>query len=110
RAGLLFYGVPSVGASFDDFWELLPTGWGPLARDDVPKNNFGARILAVPASRQAVLTITRVGNNVLITWPSGDPTLKLEYKTTLNAATWTRITTTPTLNVNRYEVVLPLNT
>src|SRR5207253_2104458 len=37
RAGLLFYGTPTVGASYDDFWENLPTGWGPLARTDVPK-------------------------------------------------------------------------
>src|SRR5262245_6002980 len=108
RAGLLFYGVPAVGASYNDFWELTPTGWAPVARNDVPKNNFSARIFAVAAPQQLALTITRVGNNILITWPSGDPTFRLETKSSLNATTWTAVSTQPTLNGSRYEVVLAI--
>lgn len=114
RAGLLFYGSdtvkPTVGASYDDFWQRSATeGWGPVQVMEAPfKNNFGARILAVAAAPQIRLTITKVGNNLLITWPSDDPTFKLETKTDLNSGTWTQVSTAPTLNGSRYEVVVPI--
>jgi hypothetical protein len=110
RAGLLFYGSATVGASYDDFWQRSPTaGWGPVQVMQAPnKNNFGARILAVAAAPQLRLTITKVGNNLLITWPSGDASFKLEAKSDLNATTWTQVSPAPTLNGARYEVVVPI--
>ena len=58
-AGLLFYNPPTVGSSFDDFWEkqnnvwtlkrLSPTG-GPIA-------NFGAQITAIPEPTTVQLAI-----------------------------------------------------
>jgi hypothetical protein len=106
RAGLLFYGVPTVGNSFDDFWDLTPTGWAPLARTDVPKNNFGARILAVPGP-QPELVITRIGNNVQLSWPSTYTGFTLEYKNDMNAATWTPAGTA-TLNGSSFQITLPI--
>ena len=110
RAGLLFYGSATVGASYDDFWQRSPTaGWGPVQVMEAPfKNNFGARILAVAAAPQLRLTITKVGNNLLITWPSGDSTFRLEAKSDLNTTTWTQVSPAPTLNGSRYEVVVPI--
>jgi hypothetical protein len=108
RAGLLFYDTPTVGSSPADFWEFVPPdGWGAVAVQGVT-NNFGCRILAAPASARISLAISRVGNNVLISWPSGDPSFALEYKADLNAATWTAVTQTPTLTGSRYEVTLPI--
>ena len=109
RAGLLFYGVPTVGSSYDDFWELTTTdGWAPVQRTDVPKNNFGVRILAAQAENPIRLTITKVGNNILITWPTVAANYRLESKTSLNQATWTPISQSPTLNGSRYELALPI--
>lgn len=47
-AGLLFYGLPTVGVSFNDFWLRRQNGWFPATQPGVPKNNFGLRISAVP--------------------------------------------------------------
>lgn len=110
RAGLLFYSTPTVGASYDDFWERTATGWQSFDENTVPKSNFAARIFAVAAPTQISLTITRVGNNLLITWPSGDSSFQLETKPSLNTPTWTQVSTAPTLNGARYEVVVPLGT
>jgi len=106
RAGLLFYDPPTIGQSFDDFWELLPNeGWSPLARPDV-KNNFGARIVAVAAAAPR-LTIAKSGNNVVISWPS-NVTGTLESNTDLNTTTWTPVAQTPVVNGANFQVTLPI--
>jgi hypothetical protein len=109
RAGLLFYGVPTIGSSYDDFWELTTTdGWAPVQRTDVPKNNFGVRILAAQADNPIRLTITRVGNSILLTWPDIAANYRLESKTDLNQASWTLVSQSPTRNGSRYELALPV--
>lgn len=107
RAGLLFYGAASIGSSFDDFWELTPDGWGAVAVTGVT-NNFGVRISAVPAPSEMRLTISKVGNNVLVSWPTGLTSAVLESKTDLNSATWTQVAQTPTQNGARMEVSIPI--
>lgn len=104
RAGLLFYGTPTVGRSLDDFWELTASGWELFFRTDVPKNNFGVRISAIAAP---ALKIARSGTNVVISWPSTSAGFVLESKTNLMATTWTPVSTTPTLNGTDYQVTLP---
>jgi hypothetical protein len=49
-AGLLYYGVPTVGLSYNDFWRRTPNGtdWQLVRTPGVFKNNFGARLEAVP--------------------------------------------------------------
>ncbi len=49
EAGLLYYGLPTIGLSFNDTWAKRATGWQPeaLPASVVAKNNFGARALAV---------------------------------------------------------------
>lgn len=114
RAGLLFYGTadggPSIGQSFDDFWERLPDGWAPLFRDDVPKNNFGARILAVANALPPRLTIAKSNNNVIISWPTSSGNFTLESKADLNSATWTPVGLAPTINGANYQVIVPIGT
>lgn len=48
RAGLVFYGPPTVGNSFDDFWSR--NGDGIFLPYNTPgiKDNFAARVIAVP--------------------------------------------------------------
>jgi hypothetical protein len=104
RAGLLHYHPPSVGQSFDDFWERLPDGWAPLARDDV-KNNFGARILAIQGAPQ--LTITKAGNNVVLSWPQTEG-YTLQANTDLRTTNWTVVNQAPVLISGNYQVILPL--
>jgi hypothetical protein len=108
RAGLLIYESPTIGQSFDDFWELLPApdGWTPL--DDTSlKDNFGARIIAVSTLAPS-LSITISGNNVVIAWPTAaSGNFQLESKTSLSNATWSNVTQTPTVNGSNYEVTLP---
>jgi hypothetical protein len=49
QAGLLFYDPPTVGSSFDDFWQITQFGWETfIANDGAIPGNFSARIQAVP--------------------------------------------------------------
>jgi hypothetical protein len=109
-AGLLFYSVPTVGQSADDFWELTTTGWGAAFDPSVPKNNFGAQITAIQATTGPTLTITRVNNNIQIVWPSAETGFTLEYKNDLNAASWTTVPTAPVVNGANFQVTLPVGT
>jgi hypothetical protein len=106
RAGVLNYDPPSIGQSFDDFWELLPSGWEAVGYDDV-KDNYGARIVAV-ASAAPRLTITKSGNNVVISWPAASGNFTLESKADLNSTTWGTVGQTPTVNGVNLQVVLPI--
>ncbi len=48
-AGLLYYDPPTVGSSFNDTWLKRADGsWVPTRTAGVTKNNFGARMEAVP--------------------------------------------------------------
>jgi hypothetical protein len=49
EAGLLFYDPPTVGSSFDDFWQITPFGWETfVANGGAIPGNFAAQIQAVP--------------------------------------------------------------
>jgi hypothetical protein len=104
RAGLLHYNPPTVGQSFDDFWERLPSGWAPLAREDV-KNNFGARILAIQGAPK--LTITKAGTNVVLSWPPTDG-YTLETNTDLRTTNWTVVNQTSVIIGGNSQVILPI--
>jgi hypothetical protein len=107
-AGLLFYGVPTVGQSFDDFWELTTDGWVLAAQTDVPKNNFGVQISAVAAPTPKTIDFSRVNNNLRLSWPTNGTPYTLEFKTNLTAATWTPANVTPQVNGTNYQVTLPI--
>jgi hypothetical protein len=110
RAGLLRFDPPTVGQSFDDFWELLPSGWAPLDTDgDAVKDNFGVRILAVSGTAAPTLTITKSGNNVVISWPTTAGYV-LQTTANLSSNTWTGVTQTPVINGANSQVTLPAGT
>jgi len=108
RAGLLLFDPPSVGQSFDDFWELLPSGWAPLDTQNL-KDNFGARILAISGTTAPRLTITKSGNNVIISWPTTTGYV-LQTTTNLTSNTWTLVTQTPVISGANSQVTLPAGT
>jgi len=59
RAGLVYYGPPTVGSSFDDFWSRNGEGvFTPYNTSDL-KDNFAARVIAVP--EPGVLAIGAAG-------------------------------------------------
>jgi hypothetical protein len=47
NVGVLLYNPPTVGSSFDDFWENSTGGWGTKTLPGTVAN-FGAQVLAVP--------------------------------------------------------------
>jgi hypothetical protein len=108
RAGLLLFDPPSVGQSFDDFWELLPSGWAALD-DQTLKDNFGARILAISGAAAPRLTITKSGNNVVISWPTTAGYV-LESTANLTTNTWASVNQTPVISGTNSQVTLPSGT
>lgn len=59
-AGLLFYDPPSVGSSFNDIWVKQANGaWAPSRIPSVTKNNFSARLSAVP--EPAAIALSALG-------------------------------------------------
>jgi hypothetical protein len=48
QVGLLFYDPPTVGSSFDDYWEKVGTTWTLKNFVGGPVSNFGAQVVAVP--------------------------------------------------------------
>jgi hypothetical protein len=88
NAGLLFYGKPSIGSSFNDYWELLTAGWTPRRIDGLT-NNFAAKIMAVSAAPPPPeLSLTKRGANLVLSWPPGLISLYLESKTNVTSAVW----------------------
>jgi len=105
-AGLLFHGVPSVGLSYNDFWERRASGWTPLFVPNVTKNNFGAKVYAahsVPAPR---LNIALGEGTVLISWPITAGAMVLQSRM-LNGASWTKVDAPPAVVDGRFEVTVP---
>lgn len=96
--------LPDVIGSYDDFWKkdeplddqswrLYSFGFG--ASD--PKGNFYAKITAVPETRPR-LQITRVGDDVVLSWPAGSSQYLLQRNRNLLAEdSWLPTTTRPTL-------------
>src|SRR5205814_3963872 len=74
NAGLLFYGKPIVGSSFNDYWHLEPAGWTPVRIPGlaITNNNFAAKIMAVSAAPPPPsISVTLSGGNLIVSWPPG---------------------------------------
>jgi hypothetical protein len=48
QAGLIFYDPPTIGRSFNDYWQYNGSTWGTKIFPNGPRANFGARVLAFP--------------------------------------------------------------
>jgi hypothetical protein len=84
-AGLLFYGKPTLGKSFNDYWEFLSVGWTPEYIDGVT-NNFAAKVMAVDAAPPPpALNVTANGGNLVLSWPATMTGLYLESRPALDA-------------------------
>jgi hypothetical protein len=73
RAGLVFRATPTVGWSYDDFWQRSGGDWQMLAWNGSPVANFAARALSGDAP--ITVYIEREGSRVVVMWP-GDFTLQ----------------------------------
>jgi hypothetical protein len=93
KAGLLIYGDPIVGSSFNDYWELLPEGWVPERIPGVPKNNFAAKLMAVDAAPPPPsLTTTVEGNTFRLSWPATAIGFYLESRPGVDGGVWSQVT------------------
>lgn len=92
-AGLLYYNPPTTGSSDPYFWQKENGVWTAVATDGTG-NNFAARVTATNAP--AALRVSNIDheNGVATLTISGATTGRsyaLEYKNTVNAATWERV-------------------
>jgi hypothetical protein len=80
NAGLLFYGKPILGSSFNDYWEQTASGWLPERYADIT-NNFAAKIMAVSAPPALpVLNVSAAGGNLVVHWPAVNNGMFLESR------------------------------
>ena len=93
---------------------LTPTGTIPDvaidARGDIvaawkASSRIYGQIFAQPVN--ALLAISVASRNVLIAWPSSAAGYRLEASANLSPNNWLSVTNLPSLNGDRYEVLLP---
>jgi hypothetical protein len=101
-AGLLIYGFPSMGISYDDFWEFLPDGWTPVRLVGITKNNFGASATLVPEVVEPLLTATKTTNGVLLSWKTALTDYFLQ-SLTAPSTNWVADSITPAKNGDYFE-------
>lgn len=92
KAGLVFFDPPTLGSSFDDFWQRSGTTWSLFRFNGRPIANFGGRAL-VPDAPFTVSPPTRLTNGQIqlkFTGPIGRSFL-LEFST--NSVDWSPINT-----------------
>jgi hypothetical protein len=109
--GLLFYGNPEIGLNYNDFWERLPTGWGPVQLAGVAKNNFGASVTAIPEAiagqtnnPPGALTVTAQGNLLYVRWPATSTGYVLQSNS--SSAGWVDEATPAIPTGTQFEVVV----
>ena len=93
RAGVVFYSPPTVGSSFDDYWQKDPTGWGTYTfTGGFLKANFAARVFAGPDPAAEIVSLTPSNAQMVIgvTGPTYHSAV-LERFTTQKA--WTPVST-----------------
>ncbi|MCL5096747.1 MAG: hypothetical protein M1608_04310 [Candidatus Omnitrophica bacterium] len=64
RAGLVFYDPPTVGFSYDDFWQKTSSGWLPYNFEGRPKSNFAIRVVATPDPLAALTLLANYTNGL----------------------------------------------
>jgi hypothetical protein len=110
HAGLLIYGVPIVGSSFKDFWELRNGAWLPLKIPGIETTNFAARILAideVPA--QPSLSFNVSGGNLIVSWPATATGMYLESRPGVDSGVWTPVYPQGLQVGNVFQVSIPMS-
>ena len=92
RAGLMFNASPTVGASFDDFWEQLPDGkFGLFNYGANPISNFIARAYALPNPEVDIATFQTFGNGgyrLVVNGPIGE---SYWVETSEDLESWSRV-------------------
>jgi hypothetical protein len=108
-AGLLFYGKPTLGKSFNDYWERLSIGWTPEYIDGVT-NNFSAKVMAVDsAPPPPTLSVSADGQNLVVSWPATMTGLYLESRPAVNASVWSPVYPQPLRVGDIYQTSIPMS-
>jgi hypothetical protein len=92
-AGLLFYGAPTVGKSFNDYWELRNIGWTPVQTlEPGLTNNFAAKVMAIDGIPNApALSVSANGGNIIVSWPATVTGVYLESRPAVASGLWTPV-------------------
>lgn len=109
NAGLLFYGKPIIGSSFNDYWELLTSGWQPERYSDIPNNNFAAKVMAVAAApAPPAISISTSGGNLNISWPVGLTSMYLESKPAVSEGIWAPVLPQAIRVGDNFQATIPI--
>jgi hypothetical protein len=116
-AGLLFYGNPDIGLNYNDFWQRLADGWGPVKITDILRNNFGASVTAISEALigqtippPGALTITAQNGLLYVRWPASSTGYVLQSKPSGASADWTDEETPAIPFGTQFEVVVMAQT
>ena len=105
-AGLLFYGLASIGLTYNDFWQRLPNvGWTPVEVLGVPKNNFACQVTSLPEAIPPKLTIRKDGNRTVVVWLQTFTRYTLQSKLGLDGE-WSNVPNLVVVKDGNYEVTL----
>ena len=88
QAGLLVYGLPTVGSSFDDFWVNTSGAWTTYRIGGEPSDfagRFGATVQVVPLNLDS-LSLT--GGNVTFSVSGGTPPYQVQLRTNFTGGAW----------------------
>ena len=108
-AGLLFYGNPTIGSSFKDYWELRSTGWVPLLIPGIPRSNFAAKITAVDAAPALPsVSVAVEGSNLRLSWPATSTGLTLESREDINTGYWEPVLPFPLQVGSVFQTTVPI--
>jgi hypothetical protein len=107
-SGLSFYGLAEIGASFNDFWQLLTEGWTPVRVGTVVKNNFAASVTALQEVIVPTLTITKMPTTLKFTWPRAALGYKLQGQSDVDGE-WADVGTFSFVVGDQYQCNLSLS-
>jgi hypothetical protein len=108
NAGLLYYGKPIIGTSFNDFWDLEPQGW-TVVRVAGITNNFAAKIMAVSAvPPPPSINVALSGGNLVVSWPPGLNNMWLENKPALGSGIWEPALPLPLRVGDVFQTTIPI--
>ena len=111
NAGLLFYGKPIVGSSFNDYWDLEAAGWTPVRIPGlaITNNNFAAKIMAVSAAPPPTpLSVSLNAGNMVVSWPVGLTNFWLEGRADVKTGVWEPVLPLALQVGNVFQTTIPI--
>jgi hypothetical protein len=90
QAGLLVYGPPTVGTSFDDFWLKTNSTWSTFQVGGGPSDfaaRFGATVTVIPLSITS-FALSPANGQITFNVYGGIPPYQAQVRTNFTTGTW----------------------